>query len=120
MLLSTDHQYRGVGVDVILIDETSLASAPDKASPQARATPSLESLINTSYDWSLTVPLLSDPGCAIARNFGVASVPVVLLVDPRGRIVKRWNGPIHPGAFAAGIQQIVGGPMQNRPPQAQQ
>lgn len=115
-LMSMDHQYReaGPGVDVIIIDETALATYP----PVAGSNPSIGALLNTSYDWSLTVPLLADPKGKVARLYGVKGVPTLVLIGSDGRIAERWTRVPHPANLAAGIQQLVGGPMAGRPPLA--
>lgn len=123
VILSLDRQYRKAGVDVVIVDATSLAEPVSGGSKQragagiSRLTPPTDALLNTSYDWSLTVPLLADPDGAVARMYGVDHVPTLLLVDAGGRTVQRWIDSAHPASLAAAIQQIVGGPMSNRPPQ---
>jgi hypothetical protein len=123
MLLSLDRQYRKAGVDVVIVDATSLAEpVPDGSKQRAGArisglAPPIDALLNTSYDWSLTIPLLADPDGALAKMYGVDRVPTLLLVDPAGRTVQRWIRWAHPASLAAAIQRIVGGPMSDRPPQ---
>ncbi len=118
LLLSMDHQYRNSGVDVIIVDATALAMEKDASQHRTAASnaPGMDRLLNTSYNWNLPVPLLADPAGSVARICGVSSAPTVLLVDPGGHIVQRWIGAQHPASVAAGIQQLVGGPMKDRPP----
>jgi len=124
-LLSIDRQYRKSGVDVVIIDATALAGAnPDKNTDHAtgRASskvPAADALLNASYDWRLTIPLLPDTNGAIARAYGVDCAPTILLVDRSGRIVERWTSVPHPGNMAAAIQQLVGGPMRDHPPMSE-
>jgi hypothetical protein len=125
-----DHQYRDSGLVIFIIDETiladfSLARVPaavgDHSGEQPRqmsGEPSANALLNTTYDWNLTIPMLADPGADVARRYGVVTVPTLILVDAGGRITHRWTGIPHPGGLAAGIQQLVGGPMAHRPPAA--
>jgi hypothetical protein len=112
-LMSMDHQYRQVAaLDIVIVDETVLADYPQVAGKF----PSMDSLLNTSYDWALTVPLLADPKGEVARRYGVKRVPTIILVDSGGHIVERWEQIPHPGSLASGIQQLVGVPMARRPP----
>lgn len=46
---------------------------------------------------AIPVPLGMDNDDVLFRQFGVRSVPVVIVVDARGRIVHRWE-PANPGA----------------------
>ena len=100
-LASMDRQYRAAGLDVVLIDETRLAR-PDVAAPHR------EDLLNTTYDWSLQVPLAEDPDASAASSYGVKAVPTVVLIDRSGQIRDRWIGGVHPGDLAAAVQKTIG------------
>ncbi len=39
-------------------------------------------------------PALEDPGGAIAYRYGVSSPPTTFLIDPRGRVVAEFLGPV--------------------------
>lgn len=112
-LMSMNHQYQhaGAGVDVIIVDETALATYV----PVAGKFPPMDTLLNTSYEWSLTVPMMADPKGEVARTYGVNKVPTIILIDSNGRIAQRWERMPHPGVLAWGIQQLVGGPMAGTP-----
>lgn len=105
-LLSMDHQYRRAGLDVVIVDETALATY----APVAGKIPSMHALLNTSYHWALTIPLLADPDGKVAGMYGVKHVPTLILINSAGRIAERWDRMPHPGVLAWGIQRLVGGP----------
>ena len=113
-LISMDRQYKASGLNVVMIDETALARPPGK--PEGAADLGIGALLNTSYDWSLTFPLLADPGSSVAKAYGVSELPMIVLIDPKGRVWKCWKGQVHPSSLAADIQQVVGGPLAKHPP----
>ena len=45
---------------------------------------------NSNARW----PALEDPGGAIANRYGVSSPPTTFLIDPRGRVVAEFVGPV--------------------------
>lgn len=100
-LASMDLQYRAAGLDVVLIDETLLAR-PDVATPRR------EDLLNTTYDWSLQLPLAEDPAANAAASYGVKTVPTLVLIDRNGQIRDRRVGGVHPGDLAAAVQKTIG------------
>jgi len=100
-LASMDWQYRAVGLEVVLIDETQLARP-------AVAAPRREDLLNTTYDWSLQVPLAEDPDANAASSYAVKAVPTMVLIDRSGQIRDRWIGGVHPGDLAAAVQKTIG------------
>lgn len=126
-LLSMDHQYHTFGLDTVIVDATTMASGRTGSATRSNSSgtseplqaprkfPSMDALLNTSYDWSLSVPLLADPDGKVARQYHVDSVPTMILVDANGHIGQRWTTPLHPGNLAAGIQQLMGGPMAKHP-----
>ena len=116
MLLSMDRQYHNSGLDVLIIDETRLALPVGGSDGDRAKVPSITDLLNTSYDWMLSFPLLADSNGKVAGLFGIKEVPTLILVDQNGNIAQRWAHVPHPGTLAAGIQNLIGGPMANRPP----
>jgi hypothetical protein len=102
-LASMDRQYGAAGLEVVLIDATRLARP-------AVAAPRREDLLNTTYDWSLQVPLAEDPDASAASSYGVKAVPTMVLIDRSGQIRDRWVGGVHPGDLAAAILQVIGAP----------
>jgi hypothetical protein len=116
MLMSMDHQYRTSGLDVVVIDATKLASPGNTKGAMPAQAVSMDTLLNTSYDWTLSVPLLVDSDGKVARLYEVKQVPTMILVDATGRIAERWTGTQYPGTLAGKIQDLVGGPIANRQP----
>jgi hypothetical protein len=116
MLMSMDHQYHTSGLDVVVIDATKLASPGDTQGAMPVQDVSRDALLNTSYDWSLSIPLLADSDGKVARLYEVKQVPTIILVDATGRIAERWTGTQYPGTLAGKIQALVGGPIANRQP----
>jgi hypothetical protein len=66
-------------------------------------------LINASYDWQLTFPLLEDSGNRVARKFDVVRLPTVVLLAPDGKIAGRWEGLTRPAILAQAIERLTGG-----------
>src|SRR5208283_3194821 len=85
-LMSMDHQYRSSGLDVVIIDATMLVPSAKPSGGKQAKTVSMDELLNTSYDWSLSIPLLADTNGKVARVYGVEQVPTLILVDSTGRI----------------------------------
>ncbi|MFQ5750094.1 MAG: thioredoxin family protein [Planctomycetota bacterium] len=53
----------------------------------------------------LAVDTDQEPG--LARAFGVAAIPDVLLAGPEGTILQRWNGFEGPEAFLARLKAVL-------------
>ncbi len=51
------------------------------------------------YGW--TWPSISDPKRTLARRFGIAYQPAVILIDAKGRIVARFEGAGTPARWNA-------------------
>lgn len=101
LLQSMDHQYASRGLRVAVVDASQLATG--------RA-PQHDELVNASYDWGMTIPLLEDPEHFAARRFGIRKVPTTILFKPDGTVQHRWEGSLHPADLAQEIEQLVGGP----------
>ncbi|MBS1851168.1 MAG: TlpA family protein disulfide reductase [Acidobacteria bacterium] len=117
-LLSMDHQYGKAGLEVVMIDATVLARPKARRIEEKSAglAPPMAMLLNTSYNWGLTLPLLADPQGAAAKLLHVETVPTLILMDGKGKVARRWTTVPHPGDLAAAIQQFTGGPMAGKPP----
>lgn len=102
LLQSMDHQYASRGVRVVVVDASQLATG---------RVPQHGELVNASYDWGMTIPLLEDPDHLAARRFGIKTVPTTILFKPDGSVQHRWEGPVHPAEFAQEIERLVGGPL---------
>jgi cytochrome c biogenesis protein CcmG, thiol:disulfide interchange protein DsbE len=48
-------------------------------------------------DWGIRWPVVPDDGGTIANRYGVASPPMTFLVDPAGKVVGTWIGPVTTG-----------------------
>ena len=114
-LISMDRQYRDSGLDVAMVDETALAR-PTKYAPNVAGTPGIGALLNASYDWGLTFPLLADPGSKVAKRYGVNELPMIVLIGKKGQVSRCWKGQVHPANLSAGIQQVLGSPLGRHPP----
>ncbi|MGD0629703.1 MAG: TlpA disulfide reductase family protein [Terracidiphilus sp.] len=105
-LLSMAHQYTPRGLAVVAIDESALV----RGRPPQRG-----ELINASYDWQLSFPLLDDSGNHVARRFGVVKLPTLVLIAPDGRVAQRWEGLTRPAILAQGIERMTGGRLGELP-----
>lgn len=105
-LQSMDHQYRGRGLRVVVIDASALASGrqPDRSA-----------LINASYDWQLQIPLLEDEGGRAAGLLAVTQVPTMMLLTADGKVAQRWDGFTRPAVLAQGVEKVLGGPLGQLP-----
>jgi len=94
-LVSLSSQYAAKGLSVEIVDDTA-ASATQSA------------LENTVYDWQLgRLPLLADPGHAIAHRYGIATAPTTLLIGRTGAVVARWNGYVLTAVAAQAIASAL-------------
>jgi hypothetical protein len=99
-LRSMSTQYRSMGLAVLIVDESYLAShVPSKP----------DDLINAVYDLNLNgLPLMPDFSGEIRSNFHVNKVPTIILFDAAGHVARRWNGLVLPAFLAESIQGIGG------------
>jgi hypothetical protein len=103
LLESMDHQYRGRGLRVAIVDATALAAGHK---------PDHDSLVNSSYDWNLHIPLLVDDSSRVAHMFKVTHVPTTILVKADGTVAQVWERPMAPGELAIAIEKTLeGGPL---------
>lgn len=56
--------------------------------------------------WGAEWPAVVDRGGAIANRYGVESPPMTFLVDPRGRVVGTWDGPVTAGQLGAMLAAV--------------
>lgn len=99
-LLSMQRQYGERCLRVAIIDSSALIS---------HVAPKNDAVLNASYDWHLSVPLLEDDANRVAMSAGVKQVPTLLLLGPDGSIFQRWNGLTGPASLALGIEKLCGG-----------
>jgi hypothetical protein len=94
-LVSLFSQYTAKGLRVEIVDDT--------------ATPAAQSVLeNTVYDWQLgSMPLLADPGHAIAHRYGVTTAPTTLLIGRTGVVLARWNGYVLTAVAAQAIASAL-------------
>lgn len=105
-LESMQRQYGARGLRVAAID------APSKVLPSnARH----NKLLNASYDWHLTFPLLEDATGSVVSEFHVRTFPTVVLIDDTGVVVQSWEGYTPPALLAQGIERLLGGPLGTIP-----
>jgi cytochrome c biogenesis protein CcmG/thiol:disulfide interchange protein DsbE len=55
-------------------------------------------------------PALVDKSGKTAIAYGVYGVPETFFIDPRGRIVAKYEGPLGPEALAANVQKLLEAP----------
>jgi hypothetical protein len=94
-LVSLSSQYAAKGLRVEIVDDT--------------ATPAAQSVLeNTVYDWQLgSMPLLADPGHAIAHRYGITTAPTTLLIGRTGAVLARWNGYVLTAVAAQAIASAL-------------
>jgi hypothetical protein len=94
-LVSLSSQYATKGLRVEIVDDT--------------ATPAAQSVLdNTVYDWQLgSLPLLADPGHAIAHRYGITTAPTTLLIGRTGTVLARWNGYVLTAVVAQAIASAL-------------
>lgn len=59
-------------------------------------------------DYHLTFPNLRDPDGAVGRAYGIAGLPVTVIVDSRGRIASVLNGPQTVTTLRAALESADG------------
>ncbi len=72
-------------------------------------------MLNTTYDWQLTFPLLLDQNGQLARALQVKEVPTTFLIAIDGTIAQRWQGLTRPAIPAQEIERLLGGPPGRMP-----
>lgn len=101
-LKSMLEQYGEKGLFVLIIDAAHLHTGEQ---------PTLNSLINFTYDWELdSIPVLIDPDGVTARSYGISNTPSTFLIDIDGIIQQRWDGNVTAPQLAFAIEALVGGP----------
>lgn len=105
-LLSMEHQYAARGLRFAAIDASSMV-LHRKAQH--------DDLVNASYDWQLTYPLLEDRGDKALRDFHIRTLPTIVLINDNGIIVQYWEGFTPPVLLAQGVERLLGGPLARLP-----
>lgn len=101
-LKSMQGQYGPKGLAVWIVASARIATGKQSSPDQ---------LINFTYDWQLDdIPVLDDPGGAVARSFGVESTPATFLIGADGIIQQRWDGFASASQLALSIETLVGAP----------
>ncbi len=101
-LKSMQEQYTAKGLNVWIIDA---------ARQETGNQPSLDDLVNFTYNWQLdTIPVLIDDHAEVAQAFGVSSVPTTFLIDTNGVVQQRWDGMASSPQLALAIEALVGAP----------
>lgn len=101
-LKSMLEQYGEKGLVVLIIDASHL---------QTGEWPTLDSLINFTYDWQLdTIPVLIDPDGMAADLFGLSNTPATFLIDTAGLIQQRWDGGATAAQLAFAIEAVINSP----------
>ncbi|HEX9332786.1 MAG TPA: redoxin domain-containing protein [Anaerolineales bacterium] len=99
-LKSMQEQYTAQGLNVWIVDATQQVTGKQ---------PSLDELINFTYNWQLDlIPVLMDERASVATTFGVASTPTTFLIGPDGVIQQRWDSVAFSAQLALAIESIVG------------
>ena len=96
---SMQMQYRPLGVGAVIIDESKLVRGSDSTHAER---------VNAWYDWHLDpIPLLADEDSSIAKAFEVCNAPTTFLLDPNGRVLKRWDSIVNSGGLSQEIQAAL-------------
>jgi len=94
-LVSLSSQDAAKGLHVEIVDDTAAPAAQN-------------ALENTVYDWRLgSLPLLADPGHAIAHRYEITSAPTTLLIGRTGVVLARWNGYVLTAVAAQAINSAL-------------
>jgi peroxiredoxin len=83
-LKSMERQNEAYGLRVVIIDAADVVGKPE---------PSREMLTNYGFDEALpsSIRVFGDRGGAVARAYGVTTVPMTFLIDQRGVIRQHWD-----------------------------
>jgi hypothetical protein len=105
-LKSMAQQYAPKGVQVLIVDGSGARGGKPLA-PGA--------LLNLTYDWQLDdVPVLRDDKGGTASSYRVSSLPATFLIEPGGRILRRWDRFVPPAQLALALESVVGPPRFRR------
>jgi hypothetical protein len=99
-LRSMQRQHARFGLRVIVVDAAEIAGA---------GKPSLDDLVNYTYDWNLdpAIAVLPDDG-SFARRFGVETAPTTFLIGPDGVVSERWEGFAPAARLDLAIRRLEG------------
>jgi peroxiredoxin len=101
-LKSMLEQYGANGLAILIVDAARI---------QTGEQPTLDSLINFTYDWQLDmIPVLIDPDGDAASLYGISDTPTTFLVDIDGIIQQRWDGSATASQLAFAIEALIGAP----------
>lgn len=101
-LKSMLEQYGSKGLAVLIVDTAQLHTGEQ---------PTLDSLINFTYDWQLdTIPVLVDPDGTVARLYGISNTIATFLISANGMIQQRWEGSATASQLAFAIEALIGAP----------
>jgi len=99
-LLSMHQQYGSRGLRVVVIDSSALTNGES---------PRTDTLLNASYDWHMTIPVLEDDNNHLRKSLGITQAPTLLLLTSDGTIIERWNGLTGPATLAQAIEKLCAG-----------
>jgi len=98
-LKSINEQYAAQGLTVLIVDAARQATGKQ---------PSLDELINFTYNWQLdSIPVLIDEQGNAAAAFGISSTPTTFLIDRDGIIQQRWDSVAFSAQLALAIESMV-------------
>jgi peroxiredoxin len=101
-LKSMLEQYEVIGLVVLIVDAAHLHTGEQ---------PTLDNLINYTYNWRLdTIPVLIDPDGITARLYGISDTPTTFLIGIDGIIQQRWDGSATAPQLAFAIEAVISSP----------
>lgn len=101
-LKSMQQQYSGNGLTVLIIDASSQITGKQ---------PSLDDLINFTYDWQLDgIQVLADQDGLVRNQYGIVNLPTTFLIGPNGVIQQRWDTVAASSQLALAIEAMIGPP----------
>ena len=59
-------------------------------------------------DFEVPYPLANDATGRTWATYQVPYQPVTVVVDERGRVARRWNGPVEPEQLGSVLEYLVG------------
>ena len=59
-------------------------------------------------EFEVPYPLANDASGQTWATYQVPYQPVTVVVDARGRVARRWNGPVEPEQLAPVLEYLVG------------